>query len=141
LADGYVWTQEPPFRGRLVPDNGIPDFLSGSGPLSQVRRYSSSTNEALRVAGRESEHRPDDNFALIRLPSGHWLAGWFDGYLDLVTGIIDGHLGGGHMGLDGLMAIDANPATAVSRVVALSALDRAERAQKTDNESEEGEAK
>src|SRR5690606_767805 len=42
LADGYVWTQEPPFRGRLVPDNGIPDFLSESGPISHVRRYSSS---------------------------------------------------------------------------------------------------
>lgn len=86
-------------------------------------RFSTDISSALDVVTTESKHRPDEEFLLIRLRDGRWLAGWFDGYLD-PTGVIDGHIGGGYAGHDSASAIDESPAAASCRASLLSAMRR-----------------
>ena len=103
----------PPGTGRYL----------GGGRMN-LPKFSTDIAAAMEAVEAEVKHRPDEEFVLVRLRDGRWLAGWFDGYLDAETGIIDGHVGGGYAGHDGAMAVDDNPATAVSRAALLAMLGR-----------------
>lgn len=94
--------------------------------LDLLPEYSTDIAAAMEAVETATKHRPDEEFVLVRLRDGRWLAGWFEGYLDAETGIIDGHVGGGYAGHDGAMAVDDNPATAVSRAALLAMLGRKE---------------
>jgi|LSQX01.2.fsa_nt_gb hypothetical protein len=88
--------------------------------LDLLPEYSTDIAAAWEAVETATNHRPDEEFVLVRLRDGRWFASWFDGYLDVGAGIIDGYLD------DGVIAVDANPATAASRAMLLSALKRSE---------------